>query len=85
MRKNKRTYEVLGNAALPTEQQKGKMLNQILLECRKIDTSPVLKIYRLICIYPWRFAFGLSTLQTLICTMIWGRGYTNMVLKLFGG
>jgi len=85
VKKNKRTYAALRNATLPTEQQKKKMLNQILLECRKLDTSPAPKIYRLIFVYPWRFAFGLSTLQTLICAVIWGREYTNMVLRIFGG
>lgn len=85
MKKNNRPYAVLRNTALPTEQQKEKMLDQILLECRKLDTSPALKIYRLICVYPWRFAFGLSAVQALICTMIWGSGYTNMILRIFGG
>lgn len=85
MKKNKKTYTVLENAALPTKQQTEKMLENILSECRKIETSPAEKLIRLITVYPWRFAFGLSTLQTVICTMIWGTGYTNMILKVFGG
>jgi hypothetical protein len=82
---NKKTYKILENAALPTKQQKEKMLDHILLEYRKYDTSPAGKILRLITVYPWRFAFGFSTLQAVLCTMIWGTGYTNMVLRMFGG
>jgi hypothetical protein len=85
MRKSKKTYTILENAALPTEQQKEKMLANILSEYRKYETSPAEKVFRLITVYPWRFAFGLSTVQAVLCTVIWGTGYTNMVLKVFGG
>lgn len=85
MRKVKKTYTILENAALPTKQQKEKILNQILLECRKYDASPSGKLVKLITVYPWRFAFGLSTVQAVICTMIWGTGYTNMVIRVLGG
>ena len=85
MRKDTNTCTILKNAAMPTEKQKENMLNKVLIECRKYDMSPALKISRLITIYPWRFAFGLSTLQAVLCTMIWGSRYTNMVLRVFGG
>jgi hypothetical protein len=85
VKKDKKTYTILENAALPTKHQKEKMLDQILLECHKYDASPAEKISKLITVYPWRFAFGLSTVQALLCTMIWGTGYTNMVLRIFGG
>lgn len=85
MKKDTNTYTILKNAALPTEQQKENMLNNVLVECRKYHMSPALKISRLITVYPWRFAFGLSTIQAVLCTMIWGSGYTNMILRVFGG
>jgi len=85
VKKDKKTYTILANAALPTKQQKEKMLDQILLECRKYGASPAEKVFKLITVYPWRFAFGLSTVQAVLCTMIWGIGYTNMVLRVFGG
>lgn len=85
MKKQKKTYTVLENAALPTKQQKEKMLSQVLFECRKYDASPAAKVCRLITVYPWRFAFGFSTVQAVLCTMIWGTGYTNIVLRIFGG
>lgn len=80
----KKTFTILENAALPTEQQKEKMLDQVLLEYRYCD-SAVAKIGRLITVYPWRFAFGFSTIQAVICTMIWGTRYTNIFLGIFGG
>lgn len=85
MKKDKKTYTILENYALPTKQQKEKMLNQILLEYRKYDVTPEEKLFKLITVYPWRFAFGFSTVQAVLCSLIWGTGYTNMVLRVFGG
>ena len=85
MKKDKKTYTMLESVALPTKQQKEKMLNQVLFECRKCDASPAAKICRLITVYPWRVAFVFSTLQAVLCTMIWGTGYTNIFLRVFGG
>ncbi|NLC68151.1 MAG: hypothetical protein GX754_05060 [Clostridiaceae bacterium] len=85
MKKGKKTYTILENAALPTGWQKEKMLENILLECRKYDSSPAGKLYNLVAVYPWRIAFGLSAIQAVLCTLIWGTRYTNMILKVFGG
>ncbi|ACL75294.1 hypothetical protein [Ruminiclostridium cellulolyticum] len=85
MKKDKKVYTILENSALPTKQQKEKILDQILFEYRKIYVSPAEKLLKLIIVYPWRFAFSFSTLQAVICTMIWGTGYTNMILRVFGG
>jgi len=85
VKRNKKTYTILENAALPTKQQKEKMFDYIMAEYRKYDVSPSEKLFRLITVYPWRFAFCLSTVQTVLCTMIWGTGYTNMILRIFGG
>lgn len=85
MKKNNKTYAILEDSALPTERQKEKMLDHILLECRKYNASPAERLLKLITVYPWRFAFGLSAAQAAICTMIWGTEYTNIVLKVFGG
>jgi hypothetical protein len=83
--KNKKTYAILENAALPTEQQKENMLDHILSECRKHDATPAGRAIRLISEYPWRFAFALSAVQAALCTIIWGTGYTNMILRILGG
>ena len=92
MKKDKKTYTILYSNALPTKKQKEKMLDHILSESRKYEASyfkykasPTERFLRLITVYPWRFAFGLSTVQAVLCTMIWGTEYTNMVLKILGG
>ncbi len=81
----KKTYAVLENASLPKLGQKEKMLGEILPECRKYEASKAAKALRFITVRPWRFAFGLSAAQTLVCTAIWGTGYTNFILRAFGG
>lgn len=85
MRKNRRNYTVLHNAALPAREQKEKMLACILSESRGYIYSPSERLYRLITVYPWLFAFDLATVQAVLCTMIWGKGYTDLVLKIIGG
>ncbi len=85
MKKKKKAYSVLEHAALPTKQQTDKMLAYIMFAYREYDAAPAGKFWRLMTVYPWRFAFGLSTVQAVLCTLIWGTGYTNMVLKIFGG
>lgn len=85
MKKSKKTYAVLENAALPSKKQKEKMLEHILLECRGYNPTPARRFIKLVTAYPWRFAFGFSTVQAVLCTVIWGTGYTNMVLQIFGG
>lgn len=82
---NKKNYNVLENAALPTKQQKEKMLNQVLIEYRKYNASHAAKVFRLFTVYPWRFAFGFATVQAAVCSMIWGTRYTNIFLRIFGG
>jgi len=85
VKKDKKTCTALYYMSLPTDQQKENMLNRILSECRKYDMSPAHKIYRLITVCPWRLAFGFSLVQTVICTIIWGNEYTNLILRFFGG
>jgi hypothetical protein len=82
---NKKTYAILKDSALPTKEQKDRMLGKVLLEARKYDASPAAKISRWITVYPWRFAFGVAAVQAALCTLIWGSGYTNVVLSIFGG
>ena len=80
-----KTFTVVEKAARPTQRQKEKMLQHVLFEGRKYDAAPASKLLRLITISPWRFAFGFSTVQAVICTLIWGNGYTNIFLRIFGG
>ena len=33
--------------------------------------------------YPWRFAFGLSTVQAMICLLIFGADYPHWIQQIF--
>ncbi|NLK71765.1 MAG: hypothetical protein GX285_01940 [Clostridiales bacterium] len=85
MKKDKKTYIILENDALPTKQQKEKMLAHILSEYHVYKASPAERLFKMITVYPWRFAFCFSTVQAVLFTMIWGTGYTNLILRVFGG
>ena len=80
----KNAFDVLKEIDRPTEQQKDKMLNYILAASRQ-ETSLRGKIIDFITVYPWRFAFGVSTVQAVICTLVFGTQYTNLFLSIFGG
>ena len=81
MKKHNKNYAALENAAL-TERQKEKMLEHILAEYRKYS-RPAEKFLKLVAAYPGVLPC-FSTLQAALCTAIWD-GYTNMVLRIFGG
>lgn len=68
-----------------TKEQKEKMLSYILVENRLQNTSFSKKAVGWIAAYPWRFAFSIATVQTVLCTLIFGTGYTNLFLSIFGG
>jgi hypothetical protein len=80
-----RAFEVLGQDGKPTEQQKDRMLNHIMKECKVENSSNTLRLKRLVVTYPWRFAFAASVVQTVVFTMIFGTQYTNLFLRFFGG
>lgn len=77
--------DTLKNSSLPTEQQKENMLNHILVNSRLNNNSFLYRIGILITVYPWRFAFGISALQGIAGTLIFGTQYTNLFLRFFGG
>jgi hypothetical protein len=78
-------FKVLEQEGKPTEQQKDRMLNHILMECKAENSSSALRLKRLVVTYPWRFAFAASVVQTVVFTMIFGTQYTNLFLSFFGG
>ncbi len=80
----KNAFDTLNEIEQPTERQKDNMLNYILSEGGK-KASLCDKLCGIITIYPWRFAFGISTVQTVICTLLFGTKYTNLFLSIFGG
>lgn len=80
----KNAFEALKETELPTEQQKERMLNNIMNSVGE-EQSLWNRIHGLICVYPWRAAFGISTVQTVVFTLIFGTRYTNLFLRAFGG
>ena len=87
--KNKDPFEGifagLQDTTLPTNEQKERMLNNILLQNRFQEITIWEIIDNWIAIYPWRFAFGAASVQTAACTLIFGTNYTNLFLSIFGG
>ncbi len=66
------------------ELQKENLLQRILIEGRR-EVPFVVKLKNLIIVYPWRFAFGVSVVQTVSCTLLWGERYTRFIMQLIGG
>jgi Zn/Cd-binding protein ZinT len=75
----------LQDKTLPTNEQKEKMLNYVLMESRLQDNSILGKVGKWISVYPWRFAFSAAAAQAVVFTLIFGTEYTNLVLRMFGG
>ena len=78
-------FNGLQDNTLPTNEQKERILNYILTESRFREISFWEKARRWITEYPWRFAFGVASLQTAACTLFFGTNYTNLFLNVFGG
>lgn len=81
----KKAFNTIKTVEQPSTQQKNKMLDNILLESRQQNSTLWAKFRNFIFVYPWRFAFGLSTAQAVVCTLLFGTKYTNIFLSFFGG
>lgn len=80
-----RAFSTIKQESLPTQEQKDIMLDQILNECKSEKTSALIKMKKIVIAYPWRFAFTVSTVQSVVFTIIFGTRYTNLFLNFFGG
>ena len=78
-------FDGLQDNTLPTNEQKERMLKNILMESRVQEISLLEKVENWITVYPWRFAFGTAAVQTAVCTLIFGKAYTNLFINFFGG
>lgn len=78
---------VLAPCLSPDEHHKAAMLRHIEARTRLETASPANRvIWRLrgwASDCPWRLAFLMSTLQTAVCTAVFGDAYLRLVLQLF--
>ena len=80
-----RAFSALEQESRPTEQQKDRMLNRILMECKVENDSAFVRLKKMVVAYPWRVAFTASAVQAVVFTIIFGTQYTNLFLGFFGG
>lgn len=78
-------FDSLYEKSLPTYEQKEKILNYVLLESNSRSSTVWEKAGRWIADYPWRFAFSVAVAQAILCTLIFGTAYTNLILSFIGG
>lgn len=75
-----KAFETIRDVEVPSEQQKEKMLHIVLAQAHQNETTLREKIGRFVSLYPWRVAFGISSLQAVAFTLIFGTRYTNIFL-----
>lgn len=81
----KEAFKSLNEVSAPDNEQKNRILNNVMLESAAQTTTQPISIIRLVTVYPWRFAFGAAFIQTVVCTLIFGSQYTNFILGIIGG
>lgn len=74
----------LDEEAKPSEKQKQMILENLLIQVQTEETSRLSRFRNMVTIYPWRFGFGVSTIQAVLFTLMFGSNYTNFVLQLLG-
>lgn len=81
----KKALASIKQESVPTEQQKERMLGNILAACEDENVSGFVWFKKTVITYPWRVAFAVSAAQAVILTIIFGTQYTNLFLSFFGG
>lgn len=76
-----KSLESFEKSSKPNKEQKEIILNKVLLT-KNNSISPRFKT--LVYVYPWRFAFGASTLQAVVLTIVFGSKYTNLLFEFLG-
>lgn len=71
--------------ARPSEAQKEKMLSRVVNAAMPSEPLWRERLARLATVYPWRFAFGLSAIQAVLGTLIWGTKYTCLLMGFMIG
>lgn len=68
-----------------TKLEKQRMLSKIISSSATVELSTWDKIRSFVVTYPWRIAFLVSSVQSIILTAIFGTRYTNLFVGFFGG
>ena len=80
----KKSLAALNRSYVPTQEQKDAILSKVLVQANTQNISKISTIKSWIFVYPWRFAFGASTLQAVILTAVFGSKYTDLILQFIG-
>jgi hypothetical protein len=78
----KKAMDTLQNTADPASAVKDAVLKRVLAQGRVETASGRFKSF--ITVYPWRFALGVAVVQNVVCTLVFGAGYTNLILQFMG-
>lgn len=72
----------LQNTPDPAPGIKEALLQRVLARAETKTTASRLKSF--VTVYPWRFALGVAVVQGVACTLVFGSGYTNLILQFMG-
>lgn len=85
----KNALKSIEEEAKPNPKQKQIMLENLLSQVQTGDEagkerSGLSRFRNMVTVYPWRFGFGVSAIQAVLFTLMFGSNYTNFVLQLLG-
>lgn len=80
----KKAFHSLDKDDLPELHQKERIFLRVKNNQTGKNDMTFSKIGKYITVCPWRFAFMVSAMQTILCTAFLGAKYTNFVLSIFG-
>ena len=78
----KEAMNTLQDIAEPDADRKEAMLQKVLSLGNTQSAGAKLKNF--IAVYPWRFALGVSVVQSVVCTLVFGSNYTNFIMQMIG-
>ncbi len=83
----KKALKSLEEEVKPNPKQKQIMLENLLSQVGEgagKERSGLSRFGNMVTVYPWRFGFGVSAIQAVLFTLMFGSNYTNFVLQLLG-
>lgn len=80
----KEALNSLNEGSKPSPEQKQVMLENLLSRVQTPEASGFDRFKNIVTIYPWRFGFGVSAVQAVLFTLMFGSNYTNFVLQFLG-